>query len=468
MKILSQMLILALVLSSSASLLLARDITRNITGNQYSTHLQSQRAWVEHLMSQRANAGPGVSYIDIIPLVFCSLDPGKTQDRTNVGINNFSQGSVYATSTDAYVEIYLYDKDGNRIPATSGGTDYITRTVKANQMTQISNIVSTDPAASAFNIGSVNPFYGWLLIYSDQPVTAWASLIHSIYTGNPPVLTVDDPSVELAVADQIYKPAAFMEKTGTRLAILSTIKSTRWISNLSVANVGTGDGNLTVKFYDSNGNEVGTRVTASIKASGVYFNPDIRNGVPDYGMMVLEVADANSSDSGTPRIVANSIVRNVTTGDASFFEAFALPPIAENDLSVNPPILVTRSMAGVWSGSLTGTSGNVSCNVTLELFQERDQIYGTLHIDSGTFPAVPRDSPDDYFLISGEVNNDTYLLQVQDPFDKNLIMFSLRMWAASIPAGSVTMNNQSAFVYFDENNKGDMGSFTLTRTGDIY
>jgi hypothetical protein len=95
-------------------------------------------------------------------------------------------------------------------------------------------------------------------------------------------------------------------------------------------------------------------------------------------------------------------------------------------------------------------------------------LYGTLHIDSGKFPAVPPASPNDYFLVSGEVNNDTYLLQVQDPFDNNLIMFSLRMWAASIPAGSVTMNNQSAFIYFDENNMGDMGSFSFTRTGDIY
>lgn len=259
-----------------------------------------------------------------------------------------------------------------------------------------------------------------------------------------------------------------MEKTGTRLAILSTLKSSRYVSSLSVANVGEGDGNLTVTFYDSSGNEVGTRVTSSIKAHGVYYNADIRNNVPDFGMLVAEISDANTGDNLSPRIVANSIVRNVATGDSSFFEAFALPP-------VTTPGKVTRSMAGYWTGTLTGTSGNVSCDVKIELFQERDQLYGLLMITNGKFPAQGYTVADPQtgnnvpsFLVQGEVNNDTYLLQVQDPFDKNLVMFSLRMWASSIPAGSTTMDQNTAFVYYDENNKGDMGTFKLTWQGDIY
>jgi hypothetical protein len=454
--------ILMLVATTLAwtSVLWARDEVRSVMAQQYSARLQSQKAWVDHLLSLRANAGPGVSYVNIIPLVTCAVTPGLTQDRTNLGINNFSQGAIYSGGTNAYVEIYIFDKEGVYLEATGSTNKYITATVAANQMYQINNIVSTDPAASQFKIGSANPFNGWVLIYSDQPVTAWASVIHSVYSGVN--LVVDDPALELAVADQIFKPAAFMEKTGTRLAILSALKSGKWTSSLSVANVGSGDGTLTIKFFANDGSEyTGNRLAnIPIKASGMYVNSDIRNGVPTFGMITIEAIDPTPTDADAPRIVANSIVRS-TTGDASFFEAFALPPVTD-------PAKATQAIAGVWTGTLTGSNNNVNCTVTLELFQERDQLYGTLHVDSGKFPALPPDSPNDYFLVQGEVNNNTYLIQIQDPFDKNLMMFSLRMWASSIPSGSVVMENQSAFIYFDENNKSDIGSFSLTRTGDIY
>lgn len=318
------------------------------------------------------------------------------------------------------MEIYLFNKDGKTLTATAGGTNYLTRTVKSNQMLQIDNIVSTDSPVSAFNIGTENPFYGWLLIYSDQPITAWASVIHRVYSGGSSSYTVDDPAIEMAIAAQEYKPNAFMEKTGTRLAILSSIHSSRWFSTLSVANVGDGDGNLTVKFFNSNGTEVGTRITSQLKGHALYYNPDIRNNVSDYGMMVVEISDSNSTDSLSPRIVANSIVRNMETGDSSFFDAFALPPATDSTS-------LTKSMAGIWTGSLSGISGNVSCTVSMELFQERDALYGTLHIDSGKFPAVPRDSPNDHFLVAGGIHSGNYVLQVEDVFDKNSVMFALRL-----------------------------------------
>jgi hypothetical protein len=450
------------------NVLLARNEVRTIMAQQYSTRLQSQKAWVDHLLSLRANAGPGVSYVNLMPLVTCAVTPGQTQDRTNLGINNFSQGAIYTGGTNAYVEIHVYDKDGVHLEATGSTNKFITATVAANQMYQINNIVSTDPAASQFKIGSANPFYGWALIFSDQPVTAWASVIHSVYSGG--TLVVDDPAVELAVADQIFKPLPFIEKTGTRLAILSALKSGKWTSSLAVANVGGGDGTLTIKFYGNDGIEyTANRLTnIPIAVNGMYVNPDIRNGVPTFGMITIEAIDPTPTDGASPRLLANSIVRS-TTGDASFFEAFALPPIAEDNLSVDPPIRATKAIAGIWTGNLTGVNNNVNCSVTLELYQERDQLYGTLHVDSGKFPVrSPAAAPDDYFLIQGEINNGTYLIYIQDPFENYdpFMMFSLRMWAASIrPEDGQTMKNQAAFIYYDENNKSDMGSFSLTRTG---
>jgi len=123
---------------------------------------------------------------------------------------------------------------------------------------------------------------GWLLIFSDEPLTAWASVISN---------SNDDPSVELAIADQIYKPAAFVESAGTRLAVQSSAKTARFQSSLVVVNVGSDDGNLYVDIYDQLGNLIDTK-TALIKKNGMFVDNDIRSAVPGtFGQIVIEVTD---------------------------------------------------------------------------------------------------------------------------------------------------------------------------------
>src|SRR5262249_10211060 len=130
------------------------------------------------------------SYVNIIPYVAADANT-----RTNVGLNNFSQNSLtHGTNPNASVAIGLFDTQGT----LSGSGEF---TVGSNQLLQLNNIIST--------LGSTIT-QGWLLIYSNEPITAWASVVRN---------DNNDPAIELAVADQINKPAAFVESTGTRLII---------------------------------------------------------------------------------------------------------------------------------------------------------------------------------------------------------------------------------------------------------
>jgi hypothetical protein len=126
------------------------------------------------------------------------------------------------------VLVQLNDSQGN----LAGTGTYI---VGSNAMLQILNII---PA-----LGS-NISVGWLLIFSDQPLTAWASVINN---------ATNDPSIELAIADQIGKPVAYLESTGNRLMIQSTTNIGNFQSSLSVV-IGTEDGLLLIKIYDAPGN----------------------------------------------------------------------------------------------------------------------------------------------------------------------------------------------------------------------
>ncbi len=360
----------------------------------------------------------GYDYVSIIPYVTV-----ENNTRTNIGLNNYSTDSfLNGQNPDANVLVALIDPQGSVL----GTGEYV---VGSNEMRQIDNVIAA--------LGGTAQT-GWLLIFSDEPLTAWASVIA---TG-----AFDDPSIELAIADQIFKPAAFVESTGPRLVIQSSVKSSRFQSSLVVVNVGGGSGNLRIKIYDNGGQLISTR-NVSIPANGMFVDDDIRASVSGtFGQIVMEVDDADPGDDGVPRLVANSIVRSRTNGTGAFFPAFALPQAN------------TRSIGGIWEGTLTG--GLINAQVEVLLYQERDMLYGNLVVLSGSFPTTQRD-----FLISGEVIDNNYLIQIQEAFDSDssLTFFSLRLF------GSITGTTMEGdTIYFDEQDRRDAGSFSFSRTGAVF
>jgi hypothetical protein len=359
----------------------------------------------------------GSSYVSIIPYVAADANT-----RTNLGLNNFSSNSLtHGANPNTTVVIGLLDPQGK----VSGNMEL---TVRSNQMLQLNNIIS--------ELGSTIAA-GWLLIYSDEPLTAWASIVRN---------DNDDPAIELAVADQINKPAAFVESTGTRLMIQSSAKLGAFQSSLAVVNVGSGDGNLVVKIYDNAGSLINTK-TAFLPADGMYIDSDIRSNVAGtFGQIVIEVTDANAGDSNSPRLVANSFIRS-TNGTSGFFPAFALP---ESN---------TISIAGRWEGTLSGGS-LINAQARIDLFQERDMLYGRLEILSGTFPTTSKN-----FLVVGDVVDNSYVIQFQNIFDgdSNHSLISYRLFGL-LSGGRI----QGDAIYFDELNRSSVGTFNLGRTGDIY
>jgi len=359
----------------------------------------------------------GASYVNIIPYVAADANT-----RTNLGLNNFSQNSLtHGASPNTSVAIGLFDPQGG----LSGSGKF---TVGSNHLLQLDNIIS--------RLGGNIPA-GWLLIYSDEPLTAWASVVRN---------DNNDPAIELAVADQINKPVAFAESTGTRLMIQSSAKLGAFQSSLAVVNMGAGDGNLVVKIYDNVGVLINTK-TAFLRADGMYIDNDIRSNVPGtFGQIVIEVTDANAGDDKAPRLVANSFIRS-SNGTSGFFPAFALPQAN------------TISIAGKWEGTLSGGS-LINAQAQMDLFQERDMLYGRLEILSGTFPTTRRD-----FLVVGDIIDNGYVIQIQNIFDSDssLSLLSYRLFGELV-GGRL----QGDTIYFDERNRSAVGTFNLGRTGDIY
>jgi hypothetical protein len=144
--------------------------------------------------------------------------------------------------------------------------------------------------------------------------------------------------------------------------------------------------------------------------------------------------------------VAASIVKS-NQDTSSFFPAFALPQSN------------TKSIAAFYTGSLTGTL--INAQVEVVLFQERDMLYGSLDIISGSWPTTAKS-----FLISGEVIDNKYLLQIQDAFDTDTAntFFAYRLFGDTISGNTI----QGDTIYFDEKNQKDIGGFTLTRSEAIY
>ena len=366
------------------------------------------------LRSKAVGGVEGYSYVSLIPVVANDLNT-----RTNLGLNNFSTDSiVHGSNPDANVLVELYDTQGNLAALA-------TYVVRSNELRQILNII---PA-----LGS-NISVGWLLIFSDEPVTAWASVIDN---------TTNDPSIELAIADQIGKPESFLESTGTRLMIQSTTRTGNFRSTLSVVNVGSDDCLLLIKIYDVQGNLIDNK-TSFVPTNGIYVDGDIRNNVNDtFGPIVIEATDPNPNNNNRPRIIANSLVRS-TSQTGGFFPAYALPQA--NSVSV----------AGIWEGTIAGGT-LINAQVTLTLFQERDMLYGTIDINSGTFPTLYRG-----FSISGEVS-DFHNFQISDFLDQDGTFLVYR-FIGSLQNGHLIGDT----LYFDEKNRSTIGTFDLTRTGAIY
>ncbi|MCY3756228.1 MAG: hypothetical protein OXG96_00740 [Acidobacteria bacterium] len=384
---------------------------------------------------QRANqvSFEGDNYVSLIPLV-----TNENGARTNVGLNNFSRFSVRKKADpEASVLVQLRDPSGklDREDAFR---------VRSNEMRQINRIMTSLRPVEGGGAATT----GWLLIYSDEPITAWASVILDGVN--------NDPAVELAIADQIYKPAAYVESTGTPsnpLLIQSSVKAGSFKSRLAVVNIGSGPGRLRIKLFDRTGRPQQPLPAVDVDKDGMYVNNDIRSTVPGtWGQIIIEVEDLlPNEDDREPLIIATSLVESTTGPFAGFIPAFAMP-------RSNTP-----AIAGIWEGPVTGEIMNAQVRVTL--YQERDMLYGLLEILSGTFPTVNRE-----FLIRGAVTNGTYELEVRDFFDDcprrdaPCVFFGYRMFAPSIRENVMSGDT----IYFDGADKSDKGHFRLTRVGPIY
>ena len=375
----------------------------------------------------------GDNFVNILPFV-----TSENGARTNIGINNFSQSSLsQAVDPVANVGIGLYGPSGELDRAGSFS-------VRSNEMRQINGIINAlDPVDGR---GTVTT--GWLLIFSDEPVTAWASVILD--------RTSNDPAMLVAIADQILKPAAFVESQGTPsnpLLIHSSVKAGAFKSRLAVVNIGSGQGRVTVKLFNQAGALQETLPAMDIDPSGMFASDDIRLPVPGtFGPITIEVEDIGDENDGTPRIVATSLIESTTGPFAGFLPAFALPqPNAS-------------AIAGIWEGSVTGAIMNA--NVRLTLFQERDMLYGSFDILSGAFPTT-----DQSFRIQGDVIDGSVLLEVQEVLDDcrqigsdPCTMFGYRLFTQSINGGTLSGDT----IYVDRSGRSDSGTFTLDRVGDIY
>ena len=384
---------------------------------------------------QGAEDGDYDNYSIVIPLV-----TNEDGARTNVGLNNFTRYSVQkGADPEASVLILLYDPSG-----TLDRAGFFS--VRSNQMRQINRIMTTLPPHEGRGTATT----GWLLILSDEPITAWASVILDRVS--------NDPAMELAIGDQIFKPSAFVESQGTPsnpLLIQSSVKAGSFKSRLAVVNIGSGTGRLRIKLFDRNGVLQGSLPPVDVDESGMFVSNDIRSPVPGtYGQIVIEVDYPNPEQiDGEPRIIATSLVESTTGPFAGFFPAFSLP---------RPN---TTAIAGIWEGQVTGTIMNADVRVTLH--QERDMLYGLLEILSGTFPTI-----DQEFLVSGEVVNRSFFLEIQDRFDAcyeeddPCTFIGYRLFAEAEDVEGKIMSGDT--VYFDETGRFDRGEFQLERKRDVY
>ena len=181
----------------------------------------------------------------------------------------------------------------------------------------------------------------------------------------------------------------------------------------------------------------------------MHIDNDIRNSVSGtFGEIVIEASDPSVL------LIANSIVKSANETGA-FFPAFPLPPAS------------SKSIAGIWEGSVIGSVINAQVRITL--FQEGTSLFGKIEITSGSFPTASRS-----FSISGFVSNDgtsdKYFLRP----NPDVVDFG---WLLLIQPQCNSDNRQrmeGKFVYFDSlafvkelRKVTGTQALSLGRTGDI-
>ncbi len=361
----------------------------------------------------------GFSYSYVIPFV-----TSENNTRTNLGLNGYNQISwVKGVNPIASVRVRLFDQQGQ----LAGSGNY---SVQPNQLVQINNIIS----ALGGSIGT-----GWLEIRADEPIAAWASVIFN---------STNDPSIELAIDEQIGKPTPQLEgiargTESTRLLIDSSVKTPTFQSSLVVVNLASTGGPFSIKTYDNNGLLIETK-SASINAGGMYVNNDIRSGVPGtFGPIVIEPGP------GTPlRLVAESIVQSAN-GTGAFFPAYTLPNAG------------FPSVAGIWQGSVTGTLFNGQIRV--EIHQERQTFYGVITLVSGNFPTTQR-SIEMYGLNYANQPGIVQNTNLEDT-DPGKTIYSLRV---ALAGGGGNQQAQGFMFYQDSKGRTDLAQVTLTRSGSLF
>jgi hypothetical protein len=371
---------------------------------------ESQSHWdlarsVRSLLSQRGGnvqAPPsGYSYVTFVP--FVAKDDNT---RTNVGLNNFSQVSfVKGTNPSANVRVILLDELGS----IAGQHDYV---VKSNELLQINDVVSS--------LGG-NDGNGWLIVFSDEPLTAWASVILN---------STNDPSIELAISSG-----------GSRLMIQSSVKTGTFQSSLIINNIGDAV-NVDIKIYRNDGTLLTTQ-KVFIEALGLYVNNDVRSSASGTSGPIVVEAENNSAF-----LIANSIVTSAN-GTGAFFPAFALPPAS------------LTSIAGIWEGPLTGTL--INAQVTVTLLQEGTLLFGEIEIVSGSFPTAQK-TISIHGSISNDGTSDSYSIEAIDTADSTVTSFSFSLTAPPITGSKMA----GQFTYSDAKGQEDTGTFSLSRTGNIY
>ncbi len=357
---------------------------------------QNSRRKIPSRVVQEAD---GYSYEVVIPYVTRANDT-----RTNLGINNFTPSSlVKGDKPEANVLVVLVDSVGE----FAGFNSYVVRT---NELVQVNNVI-TDLQ------GDVDT--GWLDILSDEPIDVWASVIFNS-TNDPSILTGSGAA-------------------GSRLVIQSSVKSDTFQSSLVILNLGD-SGEVTVSIFDNQGQQVSTK-TKFVQSFGLDVDNDVRDeAVGTYGQIVIEAADSG------PFLIASSIVKS-KNGTGAFFPAASFPP----------PTF--KSIAGIWDGTLSGTSINAQVSVTL--FQEGGGFFGSMQINSGDFPIAGGG-----LSISGSSVNDPnyqYLFESTRHLDSTVGLFSLFLYAP--PLTGDTMSGK--LLYVDETGAHETGTFSLQRVDHI-
>ncbi len=372
-----------------------------------------------HLLSLKPkNASfSAYSFAVLIPYV-----TNANNTRTNVGINHLGMNSVVkGTAPTANLLLELYDQNGYVNKET-------TFTLTPNQLYQINDIFSSLQA-------TINT--GYVVIWSDEPIAAWASVIFN---------STNDPSIETGVPLQLGKFDAYIDgfaigadNYSNRLILLSSAKTGSWQSSLVVTNLAWWqEGDFRITIYDNSGKPVST-LTQHIPSGGQYVNDDIRSAVPGtYGQIVIEPL------TNGLMLAACSIIKSATN-TSSFFPAQSIPPTSN------------KNVAGIWAGNINSpTDGVITAKLTL--FQEGAMLYG---IAEFTYPGDPQSQA---IAVSGEILGTAIQLDMHDMFDTStggLLQVGLR-----IIAGMKNGNMEGKYLSVDQDGIGEVGTFSLSRTGN--